>query len=294
MAKFDVSIVQNYFIEAAGIRHIDWHRFFEYLSKNNLNLAAGGHEWDQILKTWLRAAANDLGQNYQVFESENFCFLSGESASSSERILRFAEAALARIQEVLSDFQSGEKWKIVLILFENGDDYLNYLEIYRGGTTFSTSAGGIFLNHAGYQHIVLGPNEVPLVEQAVAHELTHYMLAPYEVPLWLDEGLAVTIERYLFGRDLLVSDEDYQRHQQLWTDENIEKFLDGQAFSDFDPILTYGLAEILVRGLFDSNREAFVSFIKNATQADGGVAALQEHLGLDVRDLIRRFIRQTA
>jgi hypothetical protein len=284
--------MNGYFIESHQIRHVDWERFFLFLDSNFKDIKAGGHEWDKILLRWLDVCATDLGPTYKISESNNFFFLSAETEHKSKEILVAAEKALNYINQIFSDLLIEEKWRRVIILFDDTERYLDYMEFYRGEHSISASATGVFLQGAGYQHIVLRPNDLFDLNLTVAHELTHYILAPYPIPLWLNEGLAVTVEKHFYGKKMFLSAENFRRHQELWTPENIEKFLSGEAFLQLDPELTYGLAEILVASLLELDKETFVRIIRNMSPEKGGAEVLKKELDVDLKEIIQDFLSQ--
>ncbi|MES2962421.1 MAG: hypothetical protein V4760_00930 [Bdellovibrionota bacterium] len=286
-AEFD-----QFMTKVNGITQVDWLRFYGFIDSNSIALEPGASEWDALLETWLGCAARDLGGKYQLSKSDNFFFLSAHSPDSAHTILKFAESALGSIEELVPEIRTQDKWRLVLVQIHEAESYLNYSEYHSGGYAVSTAAAGMFLPSAGYQHIVMGPIEAPAIETTIAHELAHYCLAQHDPPLWLDEGMAVTIERTLSGRQIMITREDMNAHRALWSEENIKKFLDGTAFAEFDATLTYGLAEILVHGILQTDRAKLFELVKASSREDGGNEAFLAHFGVDVRDMILGFLEQ--
>ena len=288
----DLSFLETCYLESHKIHHVDWNKFYDYMKDNNLDFRPGGLEWDQVLENWLAKVGNDFGHSYKLYESNNFFLLSGESEKISKLILNSSEKSLVCIKGVLSEFLEEEKWRIVLILFNDVKHFFDYLEYYSSKSSFPTAAFGFFINIAGYQHIVLRPSTTLDVERAIAHELTHYILFPFQLPLWLDEGLAVTVEKQMYGNDRFMTAEDFRNHKSLWTKKNIEKFLNGQAFIELDLMLTYELAEILVAKILQCEKENVVNLIKNISWEDDSVSSFQKYIGIDIRELIDSFLKQ--
>ena len=278
----NLSFLKEIYVKLHKIRHINWEKLDSYTCVNQF--APGGSEWDQILRDWLEKAGSDLG-NYILYESDNFFLLSGETEKVSKLILNSAEKSIAYIRNIFGDDLEEERWRIVLILFSKPEKHLDYLEYYTKDF-LSTRLAGVFIENAGYQHITLGPNDMLNIEMTVAHELTHYILSPFQLPLWMDEGFAVNIAKYLYGEQIFITYEDHKKLKAFGTAENIEKFLSGEAFSEFDPKLTYGLAELLVNNLLNYEKKDIVNLIKNVSWEDGGVSGFKEQFGIDLKNMI--------
>ena len=284
----NLSFLKNVYTELYKIRHIDWEKLYSYPCVNQFT--PGGSKWDKILRDWLNKAGNDLG-NYILYESNNFFLLSGEDKKTSKMILSSSEKSLKHIRKIFNNCLEEERWKIVVILFSKPEKYLDYLEYYNKNS-FST-ASGFFLANAGYQHIVVGPNnDLFNTEITIAHELTHYILSSFQLPRWLDEGFAVNIENQLYKEKTPITSEDHKKHKTFWTKQNIEKFLNDETFDELDPSLAYQLAENITAGLLNHyKKKEIVKLIKNISWGDGGIAGFQNQLGINIKDLINQFFQ---
>lgn len=155
-------------------------------------------------------------------------------------------------------------------------------------------SSGIFIR-TGYAHIALPYSAAWTTEHVLPHEMTHNLLCHLPIPLWLNEGLAVTIENRVSRHGLRLDAELVDRHRSFWAEENIQEFWSGASFHvPGDSIeLSYSLAEIFVN-LLSEKGSGFMSFIANANWRDGGQDAALNTLNLDLGELAAGFLGSGA
>jgi hypothetical protein len=233
------------------------------------------HElWCLAARTWLEITAEHLGSPYKVLETPNFLLLTPLNERNSVLLKKFAEAALREILVRLDGLVESDLYgKRVIMLFQTQEAYYEYIAyFYRDGE--HPLSAGVFLN-SEYGHIVIPFYDVAEAEATVAHELTHCCLRALPIPLWLNEGLAVTIENELCGNRPLRMDPDrFREHEAFWNKDTIQEFWNGKSFARIDrgSELSYELARYCIRALAH-DIPAFIEFALHASFEDGGEAA---------------------
>ena len=150
-------------------------------------------------------------------------------------------------------------------------------------------SSGMCLRQRGYCHTVLAPSDNIL--PTLVHELTHLCLTPWPLPIWLEEGLATSLEHQLTGRGTRTIDrESIVRQRAYWDHESIRRFWTGKSFRVGNECeLSYGLVEHLVT-LLTRDFYEIEGFVRAARWEDAGQIAAQEHFDLDLSDIVAAFL----
>lgn len=299
LAGFKREEVEEFFRFEEGFHEVDWVRAFEWIGKN----FAGVDEREatrRVVEQWLEHLRGDLGGSYQVVESGDAMVLSDRSAEGARWLARYADQALGRIHEELG----AAKWRYVhpFILFSEADDYYEYIARFSPDGDQAQS-GGVFIT-AGYPHIVLLSRDANDAASGIVHELSHHCLDHYNLPLWVNEGVAMTLEREMAPPSSgmegdqeaiwgaisswsppMLWDELAERHFAFWNEETIQTFWAGTSFhvAGDSNELSYNLAEVLLKLLCEEGEKgAFASFLQLARPEDAGHDAAQRifHRGL--------------
>jgi hypothetical protein len=249
------------------------------------------HEhWCGAARAWLNATARHLGSPYIVRETRNFLVISPLIPREAEVVERFAERAWKQIVTALDGLVDDDgHGKHVVMLFASQDDYYEYSAFFYPGGEHPLSAG-VFLN-AEYGHVAIPFHDIAETEATIAHELTHCYVRALSIPLWLNEGLAVTFENEICANRPLRMDQDrLAEHHAFWNEETIQEFWSGRSFGRVDAglELSYELARYCVRALAH-DREPFLEFVKSASFEDGGEAAAVAGYGGSLGGLIEQF-----
>ena len=249
------------------------------------------HEhWCAVARAWMDATAEHLGAPYKVIETTNFLILSPLEARTDRLLQGFVEKAwkqiLSRLDGVATDQGFGKR---VIMLFHSQEAYYAYTShFYQEGVHPLSS--GVFLN-AEYGHTAIPFYDLSETEATIAHELTHCYLRDLPIPLWLDEGLAVTIENDICSnRPLRMDAERMAEHNGFWNKDTIQEFWSGESFARVDEGngLSYELARYCIRALAHE-LTPFIEFTRHANFADGGEAAAVEVFGGSLGGLIEQF-----
>lgn len=201
----------------------------------------------------------------------------------------------------------------MLLVFSEDDDYYHYLSHFSMDGE-QPASGGVSIR-GGYPHIAIPWRDHSDAAYALVHELTHDCLGHLSLPLWLNEGVAVKLQKAVAPPQLplgqgeqtslyaaainwnppVMWDELAERHFSFWSRENIQAFWAGTSF--FEPgdasELSYSLAEVLVNLLTEkATRGDFQAFLDAARQDDAGQTAAWDILGLKLGELAGTFLGQ--
>jgi hypothetical protein len=259
--------------------------------------------WTDIASQWLRTLGNALGRDYRLSESDRFLLLAGPSLPNPDLLLGFGERCRQRLQSVLTGVAAFRSpGKQVVLLLETAEVYYTYLSVYYPEGHHGSSAG-VHVRE-GYQHVALWGKDLAVVENTLAHEMTHASLVYLSLPQWVEEGLAQMFEHDSTGRALLQVDAEMAaEHKRYWSKHGLDAFWRGEGFSRPGKVqkLCYQFAEILLRLLFEDHqprwfgldkgpRQRLLAFLKEADAIDCGAAAAREYLGSGLSDLAGRFL----
>jgi hypothetical protein len=271
-----------------GFPRPDWAAIDRLISQSPESEA---HElWRAAARAWVESTARHLGPPYKVMETPSFLFLTPLSERNNGLITAFAEKALRQVSRKLDGLAETDVYgKRVILLFETQDAYYEYCAYFYPDGEHPLSAG-VFLN-ADYGHIAIPYYDVAETEATLAHELTHNCLRALPIPVWLNEGLAVTIENELCGNRPLRMDPDrFGEHEAFWNEETIQEFWSGRSFGRVDEGngLSYELARYCIRALAH-DIPSFIEFARRASHEDGGEAAAVEIYGGSLGGLMQQF-----
>lgn len=239
----------------------------------------------RVRRAWLLHLRDALGQDFRLRESDEAIVLSSLDHATTDAILRFVATTRARLVRLLQDvagFAPAEK--SIVVVMDDEDSYYRYIANHYAEDGEFGFSGGVFLAH-GCPHFVVKRGEFRTLEPVIAHEMTHSALAHLDLPLWIDEGLAVNTEHRLVGAGAATHTAHalHAKHVAFWNADRIQEFWSGRSFhrSDDGQMLSYELARILVREL-SRDWASFAAFARAAEREDAGHAAAERLLGVDL------------
>ncbi len=247
--------------------------------------------WAEVALQWVAQLRDELGGNYHVTQSDDFILLCALDKHDTQGTLAFAGRALETIHAQLRDVAwTGFRGKHVILLFMDEDDYYQYQAPYlREG--LNPASGGVMLG-GGYVHMALPYQSWFVLRPSLAHELTHNCLAHLPLPLWLNEGVAVRLERFIApSNQPMLHRELAGQHRNYWTEATIQQFWAGMSFQQPGEVqtLSYSLAEILVHMLAEE-QEGFLGFVRHGHYDDAGQTAALDCLGVSLGDAAATFL----
>ncbi len=249
-----------------GFSRPNWKLINDFI-KSNVPKEDLSQTWDYVVARWLEELSADLGGDSHIRRSRNFYCLSDLDSQTTRTLLAYAEFVVETIRGCLGNAAwSGYHGKHVLLFFSDPDDYYVYVSYFHSEGTHILTAG-VFI-HKDYTHIALPFSDTLSAQHVLVHELTHNLLCHLPIPLWLNEGLAVTIEGLVARRVFILDRELAERHRNHWNETNIQAFWAGKTFNipGDDSELSYSLGEILVN-LLSSKGSCLVFFVKLPTGA---------------------------
>ncbi len=288
----DLENVPGAFVKAEGFFRPDWDKIRQAIAHNvpteNRDVA-----WTEAAIQWTERLRSDLGGKYRVRRSRRFILLAELDSSGADELLRFAEEMLDTIQAALGE----AAWRAglgphVILLFTDDDDYYQYVAYFSREGVHPVSSGCLI--HSGYVHIAMPCLDGRHIRWALTHELTHNCVVHLQLPLWLNEGLAVTFARTAAAWHSPILDHELRdRHLAFWTPDEIQKFWSGVSFQEPGDSneLSYSLAEILVKLLMTDPRQ-FGAFVQNASWVDAGQTAALDCLSRDLGEAVGTFLGQ--
>jgi len=305
----DTDALTSAFTYVEGFHRADWNLVNKWIEANVSTLERE-EAWNEAALHWTTWLQRDLGGDYQVWQSQHAILLANLPGRTARWLLDYISMAASTIQSLLKDLAwAGWFRKDVVLVFADQDDYYQYLA-YHLKEGVQPASGGVCI-HSGLPHLAVPWSGEANTANAVVHELTHDCLAHLQLPRWLDEGVAVTLERYIAPprqypwqgeltnlwaeavawRPPVIWDELAQRHFAFWNEQNIQSFWAGTSF--YEPgasnELSYSLAEVLVT-LLTERGEGFLKFLRLADPRDAGQTAALDVLGIDLGELAGTFL----
>lgn len=273
---FRISQIERAFETRAGLPRPDWNVVVDWAK--TVSADVNPHElWTEIAAHWLSKLADTLRNDYAIWESQNFMLLCSREKAECERLIRYCERARKQILGLLGEIASDEGYgKLVVLLLHDAETYFDYIsDGYPDEGAFGGSSG-MFIPDV-YSHIVVLAGRTSEPDAVIAHELTHCFLRHLDLPLWLNEGVTQLAEQEVAGRVYLdMTRELAMKHRSWWNSHTIQEFWHGGSFSapDDRQELSYSLSKTLTSRLMDLFPDSFAEFVKTASAADAGDAAL--------------------
>jgi hypothetical protein len=296
---------------ADGFNRVDWAVVQNWIEAS-LNPTDWNQAWNEAALLWVEKLRADLGGEYRVLVSPQNIVLCDQPLQIAQWLSDYAGRAATTIQDYLGQTAwSGAFGKDVLLVFTDLDDYDHYVAHHLAEGE-NPATGGMCI-YSGYAHVA-----VPWMDQidtanAIIHELTHDCLAHLPLPVWLNEAVAVTLEKTIgaprravgegdqsaiYGASIgwrppMMWDELAERHFAFWNEKNIQTFWAGTSF--FIPgdsnELSYSLAEVFMKLLSErTTLEHFRKFVECARQDDAGQTAAIDILNADLGEIAATFL----
>lgn len=271
--------------------HPNWELVYKHIDEHLSHLESDTF-WVEVARQWLSKLSAALEGDYKNVESENFILLSAEGASYTSTFLKFLEHSRAQLLKALNGITSDHGYgKHVVIIVSDNDTYYDYISNYGPEAGTYGLSSGMYINY-GYGHFIFPHQEIDQAMPIAAHEMTHALLTHLPIPTWLNEGLAMNMERLICNiPSPRLNRAMFEQHEEFWQETRIQEFWHGGSFSrpDVGQELSYHLAQILVNNLAE-NYDSFVSFANKANWQDGGENAIKEVFDISLGDMIYNFI----
>ncbi len=277
-----------------GYPRIDW-PIVRQAAAHFENHPALDQIWTELGAQWLDLLRQHLGQRYQIFESEHVLLLSAQPSDEAQRFLEVADAAYARLQDLIAPSEEALGWGKHVIFMPMGiDAYYDYVSFYHPDEDSNRGASAGMHIGRGYKHTVICGHTTGAYLRTMAHELAHNMVSHLPLPLWLNEGLAQRAEDMIGEfRGPLIGRRGARLQARYWSWFGLDRFWSGTSFfRRSSQRLSYQLANILFRNLIDhrSRRQNVRAFLATAHRRDAGQAACLECFGCPLSVLVEEFL----
>jgi len=307
----DIEATAAAFTLADGFHRADWDIITNWI-ESNLPASEWNDAWNEAALLWVAHLRGDLGTSYAVYQSRQTILLCDQPSKTAGWLLEYSGRAADTIKNQLGQTAwHGAFGKDVVLVFSEQDDYYQYVAHHMKDGE-NPPSGGMCI-HSGYTHIALPWTDEFEAANAIIHELAHDCVAHLSLPLWLNEGVAMTLERTIgdpprpmgqSGQDALwgaaigwrppvMWDELAEKHFSFWTEENIQTFWAGTSFHipRESNELSYSLAEVFVKLLTErGNSETFRGFLENSRADDAGHSAALRFYKADLSNIAGTFL----
>ena len=277
--------LSSYLTWSDGLPHLQWDRLGEDLSRTLEGQSLDDACWGGLLE-WLNQLATALGtpHHWAPSRSGEILLLSALPERQQDFVYRAAQRAIDFLRKQLGALED-EPFGIVLVAPRTREQYARYVRHYNQDPAHVAS-GGLFIGWP-LPHIALsGDQELWAIESCTAHELSHCFVSHLGLPVWLDEGLASTVQRAVMKHGAPFDAERIQGIRSYFADVGPDAFWQGRAFDDLEGRAhAYGAAELIVGRILANHSKDFADFARD-TPLDGiGVRAARRNLDVDLAEL---------
>jgi hypothetical protein len=290
----DLGQVDGAFMSDQGLLHPQW-MIISQAIEARVPEAHRVEAWKDAALQWVCLLRAELGGGYWIQQGKNAILLSSLAPEKVKRLLKLSSSAYKEITYNLAHL-AWEGWPgpQVILIFSEPDDFQSYLAaFFREGQV--PPLQGVQL-HKGYPHVALIWTTEQDAMGTLVHELSHNCLTHLPLPLWLNEGIAVTLQRGILWsrqhtlRSLFTGPPEWRnlvgQHRQHWNEQAIQEFWAGTSFyHDSLVAVSYSLAEALVQRL-STRRALFLAFVHHARCEDAGQLAAIEWLGVRLEETV--------
>ena len=182
-------------------------------------------------------------------------------------------ARCAQLHRTIAQGFGVEPGQLAVTVLPNHDAYYRYTSFYRGEGAHAISAG-VFIASPVAQ-IALPAGDLRELEPTLAHELVHATLSRWELPRWLDEGLAQSVSRRVLGLPARAFSSEERANAAAWfTTHGVDGLFSGATFRDVEATHeAYLLSELLALSL--QQRPGFLAFLERVRPMGAAEAALR-------------------
>ncbi len=287
--------IAQHIVLHGGYPIIDWDAAQSWVSEI-ASVEIQESAWSAVERAWLLHMRGALGPLFRLNESRNAMLLSSLEVNVASATLAYMERTLQRVVKLLDGIaRMPSMGKDLLLVFDDDESYYNYVSFYYPDAGEFAFSGGMHID-VGCSHYVTVKNDLRVIEPIIAHEMTHGCLGHLPLPAWLNEGLAVNVERRLAPTPSTHTPQQLRaKHLAFWGEEEIQEFWSGKSFlrTDDGNLLSYELARLMVEHLSRS-WEPFKQFVLAADSADAGSAAARQHLGVDLGEVVSALLERDS
>lgn len=284
-------VIDEHSTRHLGFVHPNWQSIAKW-ADDNVGDGELGKFYHEIALEWAQKTGEADGNTGAILETENFVLLSNANDDIIRNQGKFLERVLSTIKDALEDivFDEGFGPHVVFSLSDD-DSYYRYIDFASPEGKDLSASSGCFIDK-GYGHLVFSGFNPDHDEPVIAHEMTHALLRHLDIPLWINEGLAVTMERQIIGLRAWTRDTKRVHKQcRYWRETSIQNFWAGWSFqfSGLANHLSYDLAQFLVTRLSKRYKKLCI-FVNQASIDDSGASAYESVYGKKIELLVSELL----
>lgn len=255
--------------------------------------------WTTVAREWALHLTKAVGPGQQLFDSPHFLLSATVREAKANEVLQFLESTYRRIRQAMPfiDDEGMLYGKCLVLIFGDTHRFYEYLSDFMEEEGEFGTAGGVYLNR-GYGHFAMPSDDLTRYTDVLSHELSHAMVSHLDLPPWLNEAIAMTVEDSITCRNPYILDREMiRRHRDYWTSERMQAFWKGDSFMfpDEGQELSYHLALFLFAALLaggETPTEDVQAFILRAKYRDAGASAFEDVFGLPIEEAFSQLLGQ--
>jgi hypothetical protein len=288
---------------ADGFHRPDWAKVWQWIEQA-IDPEERQDARDEAALFWVSQLRKDLGGNYSIWLSKHTVLLCEQSPDIARWLLDYTERTATTIEQRLGNlaWRDAPARRVVLV-FSDQDDFYQYVAFHL--LEGEHPAVGAVCIHSGYTHVAIPWTDYLDVANSIAHELVHDCLAHLPLPIWLNEGVAVVLQKLIAPPRRYIGQGEQQalssgainwrapvmwaelaeRHFAFWNEAHMQSFWAGTSFHEPGDAneLSYSLAEVLVTLLNEQGKDmVFRAFLAAAHRNDAGQTAALDILDVDL------------
>lgn len=257
--------------------------------------------WTAVEWVWQHLLADAWGGEFRVVHRGECLMTTDLPDAEATRAAAFMGRALGTIERCLTglglpEYSDGGPGLDVAVVCRRVEDYLDYVCDADDANHMGAVSGGVCL-HQGSVHVAAHGATAAKLEPVLAHELAHSRVAGLGLPVWLEEGLVVHLEKAVVpSADFAADLHTVALHRQFWTPRRLERFFTGDVFCSADDAegLPYALAYQIVGELMRDDAGKLAALLEVASWEDCGTSACEAVYNVEPYELVPRFIREAA
>ncbi len=284
--------VEHLFRDRHKLPHVDWGMADIWIDRREPDLDRQPALRRAVAAAWLDAVRDALEPDMRRWRHAFVEGLAPAEDAIAQRVAKSADRSVQVVAEAMRPLTGKRPVETVAVIgLPRRDDYYSFIApFYPDEGEFATS-GGVYIHSpgGGMPLIAMPLHEGRDLELVVAHEMTHHILSPLNLPRWLEEGLTQMMEERVVGvANFILTTDKAERHRAHWNTASLTRYWNGESFSwskGDEQELAYNLSQAIVRRLLADRPKDFFRFALKSSGTRTGASAAREVLGMDLNEL---------
>lgn|GEM_PF-4441127 len=282
-------LVQRHGRLVDGVFRVAWDALWDDAAQNHEDRCTANEVdpalLDSVGEAWTERLASSFEPALRTLTTPEFRLVAEGPRQELRPLLRVLSEARTRVLHLLPGIAVAPSYRLPVVALGNPFRLDRYVTPLLPEDGPDLPLAGVFVSD-GLPHLVVGAHRGNTFDTVLHHELTHAYVSHIRLPVWLNEGIATSIERAVDLHSQPMTEEEFDAHVAHWNATAIQRFWSGSCWngSDEEVSFAYGLARMLVIPLME-HAEPFARFANAATWEDGGEAAAHAVYGRSLGDL---------